>query len=145
MDLWQRLKNVFTDVLVDEAEVLERDIRIEATNSALQKAIEQLKQLRETPKDPVHAYGRPFHIEWDFMGIPFSIERQLDAGSDLFLKTIIGYYPLINPTNKPREWSLPLNDDQHAELVESFKKWSADWSADQLTEKIKFIQDKTDD
>lgn len=128
MDLWQRLKNVFTDHLVEKY--------ITPDNEEPDPI---------NPNTKINAYGKPFHIEWDFIGIPFSIERQLDQGDNKFLMTVIGYYPLINPTNKPKEWFLPLDDEQHAKLVEEFKEWTADWSADGLVEKLKFTQDKTND
>lgn len=139
MNLWKRIKNVFTDELVDSEIVADKDIELKIVRAELEETLILLKS-----KERLHAYGRPFHIEWDFMGIPFSVERQLDPDGD-FLMTVIGYYPLINPTNKAKEWRLPLNDDQHATLVEDFKKWAADWSADSLVEKLKFSQDKTND
>lgn len=112
MNFWERIKNVFTDHLVDK--------HITPDN----------------PNTQINAYGKPFHIEWDFIGIPFSIERQLDQGDNKFLMTVIGYYPLINPTNKPKEWFLPLDDDQHNEVVGSFKRWKENQDVDSLLERV---------
>lgn len=129
MKLLQRLKNVFTDEFIDPKE-----------RTTLKATIAELIAAAEPKKEPLHAYGNPYAIDWDFMGIPFSIERQLDENGN-HLMTNIGYYPLIAPTNKAREWCLPLNDDQHQELITTFNDWKLGVDVDALIERIKLRED----
>lgn len=123
MKLLQRLKNVFTDHLVDP-----KDLIVKANE--LLDAVDPVKE-----KEPLNAYGKPYAIDWDYIGIPFSIERQLDPNGG-FLMTNIGYYPLVNPASKAREWCLPLSDEQHQEVIQDFKKWVANNDVDYLLERV---------
>lgn len=122
MNLWKRIKNVFTDDLVERKELIKKD--------------DELLKAAEKPVNDVR--GKPFSIDWGFLGIPFSVERiYVNDDPSLPLMTLIGYYSLINPSSEPREWYLPLDDKQHNELVESFNEWRAMWTAEDLLERTR--------
>ena len=109
MNFWKRVKNIFTNELV----------------------------LPSPPAEPVKETVHQYAIDWDFIGIPFSIERCLSDDKVPELITSIGYYPLTNLTNEPLEWFLPLNDEQHNELVKSFNEWKRNQDVDSLIGRIK--------
>ena len=91
MKLFQRIKNVFTDTLVEKLNIVELD-----------------------PKEDL-VYS--VHIDWNLLGKPFSIERNKDVNGESV--TIIGYW--IENVLEPKQWYLYINKDQHEELVNQFK------------------------
>jgi hypothetical protein len=117
MNLWKRIKNVFTNELVEKKE--------------------EKPEITANSTPPVTRYGKPFFVDFGFMGIPFSVERCYSEDEEDKLLTLIGYWPLHNPSSEPSEWYLPLDDKQHNELVESFNEWRAMWTAEELLERTR--------
>lgn len=112
MNLWKRIKNVFTNELVEKKE---------------EKA-----EITANSTPPVTRYGKPFFVDFGFMGIPFSVERCYSEDEEDKLLTLIGYWPLHNPSSEPNDWFLPLTDEQHEELVKEFKEWCSHHEASNL-------------
>lgn len=99
MNLFQRLKNVFTNHLVDA-------------------------KTTPAPQPPLEEFG--LHIEWDKIGTPFCIERTSDGDDNRRETTSIGYWPPGGPNDKitePLEWFLDISKEQHEKLVADFKLW----------------------
>lgn len=94
MKLLERLKNVFTNHLVEK-----------------EKIIEMVKE------KPVFS----FSIDLDELGTVVSVERLVE-NEDSFECSCIGYWPKDKNVIEPLEWYLFLNHDQHEELVNQFNK-----------------------
>lgn len=109
MNLWKRIKNVFTDELVDKKELID-------------KANELLDAV-EPVKEKEHGWS----VDWDRLGTPFSVEWQKET-KELKRGTLIGYWPpkcndYTPGCVEPLEWHLPTTEEQHEEVVKDFEAW----------------------
>jgi hypothetical protein len=137
MNLWKRIKNVFTNELVEKKELIEKanellDAVSTISTKSLPKEITYINGHDEqvTVNDskgvkvvlPVSEEPFSFKVDWDKMGKPFSIERTMNDNGIWI--TAIGYWPdNVDVTSEPKEWFLFITKDQHEQLVEEYKEW----------------------
>lgn len=104
MKLWARIKNVFTDELVE--------------------------LLPELPNPEFSKEGwlvtNDWSVNWDGFGEVVSVER-CPGDEECMEHTLIGYFPPMSPygptVKEPDEWKLFITRKQHEEVVKDFEAW----------------------
>ena len=118
MKLLQRLKNVFTNELVDPLEQIKQ---LRERGLLLDQA--EIDKVSEVVIPDTTQYG--WSVDWDRIGTPFSVEWQKETSVEK-AGTLIGYWPPEGTYNNQRcvmEWHLPTTPEQHEEVVKDFEAW----------------------